>query len=102
MLFDENALAGDWREKVLHCQDNGVSINRDIAFAVTFADLLQLPDDLPLMPAVTAAMSVPTRLRDWASLAHLRAVAHAAAREALAGADKRPPGDGAPQLAQVR
>ena len=102
MLFDENALAGDWREKVLHCQDNGVSINRDIAFAVTFADLLQLPDDLPLMPAVTAAMSVSTRLRDRASLAHLRAVAHAAAREALAGADKNPPGDGAPQLAQVR
>ena len=28
-------------------------------------------DNLPLTPAVTAAMSVPTRLRDRASLAHL-------------------------------
>jgi hypothetical protein len=85
MLFEENALAGDWRKQVLHCQDNGVSIDCDIAFAVAVADLLQLPDDLPLMPAVTAAMSVPTRLSDRASLAHLRAVARAAGREALAG-----------------
>ena len=88
MPFDENALAGDWREEVLHCRDKG---NREIAFAVAVADLLQLPDDLPLMPAVTAAMSVPTRLSDRASLAHLRAVAHAAGREALSDADKSPP-----------
>ena len=81
MLFEENALAGDWRKQVLRCQDNGVSINCDIAFAVAVADLLQLP----LMPAVTAVMSVPTRLSDRASLAHLRAVARAAGREALAG-----------------
>ena len=91
MPFDENALAGDWREEVLHCRDKGVAINREIAFAVAVADLLQLPDDLPLMPAVTAAMSVPTRLSDRASLAHLRAVAHAAGREALLDADKSPP-----------
>jgi hypothetical protein len=39
-----------------------------------------LPDDLPLMPAVTAAMSIPIHLGDPASLAHLRAVARAAAR----------------------
>ena len=90
MFFDENALAGDWRKQVLHCRGNGVSINCDIAFAVAVAELLQLPDDLPLMPAVKAAMSVPTRLSDRASLAHLRAVARAAGREALAGADKRP------------
>ena len=43
MLFDENALAGDWREEVLHCRDKGVSVNRQIAFAVAVADLLQLP-----------------------------------------------------------
>jgi hypothetical protein len=91
MFFDENARAGDWREQVLHCRDKGVSINREVAFAVAVADLLQLPDDLPLMPAVTAAMSVPTRLSDRASLAHLRAVAHAAAREALSAADKSAP-----------
>jgi hypothetical protein len=90
MFFDENARAGDWRERVLHCRDNGVSINRDIAFAVAVADLLQLPVDLPLMPAVKAVMSVTTRLSDRASLAHLRAVARAAGCEALADADKRP------------
>ena len=66
MLFDENALAGDWREEVLHCRNKGVSINREIAFAVAVADLLQLPDELPLMPAVTAAVSIPTRLSDRA------------------------------------
>jgi len=82
MFFDEKARAGDWREQVLHCRDQGVSINREVAFAVAVADLLQLPDELPLMPAVMAAMSVPTRLSDRASLAHLRAVAHAAGRAA--------------------
>jgi hypothetical protein len=91
MLFDENALAGNWREEVLHCRNKGVSINREIAFAVAVADLLQLPDELPLMPAVSAAMSVPTRLSDRASLAHLRAVAHAAAHEALSDAHKSAP-----------
>ena len=91
MLFDKNALAGDWREQVLHCRDRGVSINREIAFAAAVADLLQLPDDLPLMPAVTAAMCVATRLSDRASLAHLRAVAHAAGREALSDPDKSSP-----------
>ena len=40
VFFDENALAADWREQVLHCRDNGVSINRDIAFAIAVADLL--------------------------------------------------------------
>ena len=64
MLFDENALAGNWREEVLHCRNKGVSINREIAFAVAVADLLQLPDELPLMPAVTAAVSIPTRLSE--------------------------------------
>ena len=89
MFLDENARAGDWREQVLHCRDKGVSINREVAFVVAVADLLQLPDDLPLMPAVKAAMPLPTRLSDRASLAHLRNVAHAAGRSALADADKR-------------
>jgi hypothetical protein len=38
----------------------------------------QLPDDLPLMPAVTAAISIPICLRDPASLSHLKAVARSA------------------------
>jgi hypothetical protein len=88
VLFDDNTLAGDWRERVFDCRDQGLSIDRATAFAVVVADLLQLPDDMPLMPAVKAAMSIPTRLSERASLAHLRAVAHAAGRVALADADK--------------
>jgi hypothetical protein len=70
MFFDENARTGDWREQVLHCRDQSISINREVAVVVAIADLLKLPDDLPLMPAVTAAMSVPICLSDPASLAH--------------------------------
>ena len=88
MLFDQNTLAGNWREQVLHCRDKGMSIDREIVFALAVADLLQLPDDIPLMPAVMAAMFIPVRLSDRASLAHLKAVAHTAGRGALAGADK--------------
>jgi hypothetical protein len=32
-----------------------VALQRDIAFALAVADLLELSDDLPLLPAVTAA-----------------------------------------------
>ena len=55
MFFDENARAGAWRKQVLHCRDKGISISCEVAFAVAVADLVQLPDDLPLMPAVTGA-----------------------------------------------
>jgi hypothetical protein len=90
MFFDANARAGDWREQVLHCRDKGVSISRHVTFALAVADLLQLADDVPLMPAVAAAVSVPTRLSDPASVARLKIVAHAAGRAALANEDKRP------------
>jgi hypothetical protein len=90
MFFDVNARVGDWREQVLHCRDKGVSISRQVTFALAVADLLLLPDDVPLMPAVAAAVSVPTRLSDPASIARLRIVAHAAARAALANDDESP------------
>jgi hypothetical protein len=90
MFFDATARAGDWREQVLHCRAKGVSISRHVAFALAVADLLQLADDVPLMPAVAAAVSVPTRLSDPASVARLRIVAHAAGRAALANDDKHP------------
>ncbi len=83
MFFDDHARAGDWREQALYCRDQGVSINREIALIIAIAELLKLPDDVPLVPAVTAAMSIPACLRDPASLAHLRAVAYAAGRAAL-------------------
>ena len=72
VFFDQNTLAGDWRAQVRYCRENGIALFRDIAFASAVADLLELPDDLPLMLAVTAAISVPTCLNDRASLAHLK------------------------------
>jgi hypothetical protein len=51
------------------CEEQDIALDRDIAFALAVADLLELPDDLPLLPAVTAAMSIPTCLRDPGSLA---------------------------------
>ena len=48
MLFNDNTLAGDWRERVFDCADQGLSIDRATAFAVAVADLLQLPDDCRL------------------------------------------------------
>jgi hypothetical protein len=80
MVFDQNTLAGHWRAQVCHCRENGIAIDRDTAFALAVADLLELPDDMPLLPAVTAAMFTPTCLRDQASLARLKAVARAAGR----------------------
>ena len=79
VFFDQNTPAGEWRAQARCCEEHNIALHRNIAFALAVADLLQLPDDLPLMPAVTAAMSIPIRLGDPASLAHLRAVARAAA-----------------------
>jgi hypothetical protein len=59
------------------------AVHRNIGFALAVADLLELPDDLPLMAGVTAALSVPICLSYPGSLAHLKAVAHSAAREAM-------------------
>ena len=86
VFFDQNTLAGDWRAQVRYCRENGIALYRDIAFAAAVADLLDLPDDLPLMPAVTAAIFVPTCLNDRASLAHLKAVARAAGTSRRSGA----------------
>ena len=86
VFFDQNTQAGEWRAQARCCEEQNIALHRNIAFALAVADLLQLPDDLPLMPAVTAAMSIPICLRDPASLAHLRAVARAAARNG-AGVD---------------
>ena len=86
VFFDQNTLAGEWRAQVRCCRGAEYALHRNIAFAVAVADLLELPDDLPLMPAVTAAMSVPIRLGDPASLAHLRAVARAAGTSRQFGA----------------
>jgi hypothetical protein len=76
--FDQNMLAGEWREQVRRCEERDIALDRDIAFALAVADLLELPDNLPLMPAVTAAITIPMCLRDPASLARLKVVAREA------------------------
>ena len=88
VFFDQNTLAGDWRAQVRYCRENGIALYRDIAFASAVADLLELPDDLPLMPAVIAAVSIPACLNDRASLAHLKAAACAAARNCQRASDR--------------
>jgi hypothetical protein len=88
VVFDQNTLVGEWRAQVLFCEERDVALHRDVAFALAVANLLQLPDDLPLMPAIAAVMSVPTCLRDPASLAHLKAVALSAVRPGLVGESK--------------
>jgi hypothetical protein len=79
VFFDQNALTGEWRAQMRCCEERDIALHRNITFALAVADILELPDDLPLMPAVTAVMSVPIFLSDPGSLAHLKAVARAAA-----------------------
>jgi hypothetical protein len=83
VVFDQNTLAGAWREQVRCCEEQDIALHRNIAFALAVANILELPDDLPLMPAVTAALSVPICLSNSGSLAHLKAVARSAARGAM-------------------
>jgi hypothetical protein len=92
VLFDHNTLAGEWCAQMRRCEELDIAVHRNIAFASAVANLLELPNDLPLMPAVKAALSVRIRLSDPGSLAHLKAVAHAAACQSLhltAGQDIR-------------
>ena len=93
VFFDQNTPAGEWRAQARCCEEQNIALHRNIAFALAVADLLQLPDDLPLMPAVTAAMSIPIRLGDPASLAHLRAVARAGIVKSAVSAFRRASSD---------
>ena len=72
VFFHQNTLAGEWRAQKRCCEEQEVALHRNIAFALAVADLLELPDDLPLMPAVMAALSVPICLGNPGSLAHLK------------------------------
>jgi hypothetical protein len=80
VVFGQNALAGEWRAQARRFREQGIALHRDVAFALAVANLLELPDDLPLMPAVRAAMHIPTRLSDPVSLARLKEVARSAGR----------------------
>ena len=83
VFFHKNALAGEWRAQMRCCEEKDIALHRNIAFALAVANVLELPDDLPLMPAVKAALSVPICLRRPGSLARLKAVARSAARGAM-------------------
>jgi hypothetical protein len=78
LVFAQNALAGEWRSQVRRCKEQGIALHRHVAFALAVADLLELPDDFPLMPPVTPAMGIPTCLSDPMSLARLKEVARSA------------------------
>jgi hypothetical protein len=65
------------------CEEQEIAPHRNIVFALAVADLLELPDDLPPMPAVATALSVPISFSVPGSIAHLKAMAHAAAHRCL-------------------
>jgi hypothetical protein len=56
-VIDEMTLTGIVRAKVSFARDNGISVDTELSFALAIADLLQIPDDLPMVPCVCAAMS---------------------------------------------
>ena len=87
--LDEMILAGEVRAEVSFARDNAMPVDRDVSFWLAIADLLEVPDDMPMWPAVSAAAVVPTRLDDPASVAYTKSVAHAAGRAALANASKQ-------------
>jgi hypothetical protein len=85
VIFGQNTLTAEWRRQVRCCVEQDIALGRDIAFALAVADLLELPDDVPLLPAVTAVMPIPTCLSDPASRAHLKAAALSAVLGAARG-----------------
>jgi hypothetical protein len=82
-LFTETTPAAEWRAYVSNCHDNGIEVDSQISLAVAVADILDLPDDMPLLPAVCAAMTTPTQLNDAGSVAYTKKIAHAAGRGVL-------------------
>jgi hypothetical protein len=77
---DDTTLTGVVRAEVSFARDHGVPVDREMAFSLAIADLLELPDDTLFVPAVCAAMNTPTQLLDPASIAFTRQVAIAAGR----------------------
>lgn len=78
--FDDTTVAADWRAAMKLAHEIGEPVDRDFQLAMLVADLFEIPDDMPLLPAVCAAMTTPTRLDDPASVARTREIALAAGR----------------------
>jgi hypothetical protein len=49
VFFNQNTAAGEWRAQKRCCEEKDVALHRNIAFALAVANVLELPDDLPLM-----------------------------------------------------
>jgi hypothetical protein len=47
-------------------------VGKKVRLALIIADLLELPDDIPLVPAVEVAAKIPTELTDPASVKRTR------------------------------
>ena len=84
MEVDETTLTGIVRAEVSFARDNEIDVDPDLSLALAVADLLRLPDDTMFVPAVAAAMKMPTRLDDKESLAFTSKLACAAGYGKLA------------------
>lgn len=73
-FINETTLTGEVRA----ARDSGQHVAPDVSFALSIADLLELPDDTMFVPATAAAMETPTQMNDSASLARTRDIALAA------------------------
>ena len=69
MKIDETTDAATWRAYVSTCRDNGIKPDPLVALHVSIADFLEIPDDMPLLPAVEAAIYTQPDLADPASVA---------------------------------
>jgi hypothetical protein len=78
LIIDDDTLTGVVRGEISFARDQGMPVDKELALSLAMADLLELPDDVPFLPAVCAAAETPTQLNDRASIARTREVALAA------------------------
>jgi hypothetical protein len=53
--LNEKSLTAEWRAVVSLCREHGVEVDRMIQLAINLADVLRIPDDTPLIPAIEQA-----------------------------------------------
>jgi hypothetical protein len=54
--LNEKSLTAEWRAVVSLCREHGVKVDRMIKLAVNLADVLRIPDDTTLIPAIEQAL----------------------------------------------
>lgn len=72
-------LVESWREQGVEDEAD----HRPVVLCVLIADLLGLPDDMPMMPAIDAASDRPVDMRDAIAVERARKRAHEAGQAAL-------------------